>query len=388
MIKTLATFLTIPIAIMASVFVSSNSTISVRYDMPEKIIAGKEILVNVKLQKGNLAGFARFQQVLPLGFTAMPESIPNARFETEGNIVKVIWMSLPFDQEINFSYRIFSTEITAPEISIPTTFSYIENEITRKSELSPLELKFETPDNARPEVTRKIYVTDQERGEYKVELTIVRRNETRSARFVEMIREGYDAEPLQTAGAIFTRENNIIRFAWDALPSEPVFNISYSLKTNEAGKKSPQVSGMLVYGNPNEHEGESNNSNLQATKTTIEENLLQQQHASENPKPLIAKLPAPQKGLYYTVQVAATQKSPVRDNHFFQTYYHIPPPVEMTEHEGWRKYMVGNFPTYETARSRRNAARESVADAFVVAYYDGKRITVQEALHISKKTAN
>jgi len=91
--------------------------------------------------------------------------------------------------------------------------------------------------------------------------------------------------------------------------------------------------------------------------------------------------------LYFTVQVAATNRSPKRDNAWFESRFHFNRQVSRTEHEGWNKYLIGQFPSYEEARSVRDKARGEVTDAFVVAYDEnGNRIPVGQAL--SRKPLN
>ena len=56
----------------------------------------------------------------------------------------------------------------------------------------------------------------------------------------------------------------------------------------------------------------------------------------------------------------------------------------------WYKYTIGAFNIYKEARDRRNeiwAEENKIDDAFVTAYNSGERITVQEALMISKQKA-
>ena len=57
-------------------------------------------------------------------------------------------------------------------------------------------------------------------------------------------------------------------------------------------------------------------------------------------------------------------------------------------HDGFSKFMVGNHNLYKEARKHRDIikSKHGVKDAFIAAYNVGKRITVQEALMVSKQS--
>ena len=59
----------------------------------------------------------------------------------------------------------------------------------------------------------------------------------------------------------------------------------------------------------------------------------------------------------------------------------------MDMHEGWHKFTVGQFNRYKEARNHRENVRSNnkIVGPFVTAYNQGTRITVQEALMITKQ---
>jgi hypothetical protein len=85
-------------------------------------------------------------------------------------------------------------------------------------------------------------------------------------------------------------------------------------------------------------------------------------------------------GVCYGVQIAAGHKL-VNIPYTFKNY-RLEYQVNREEHDGWYKYITGPFGKYRDARDYRVQLSNTTAikDAFVTAYSNGKRITVQEAL--------
>ena len=65
---------------------------------------------------------------------------------------------------------------------------------------------------------------------------------------------------------------------------------------------------------------------------------------------------------------------------FFEQKYKVKDEVELTNHEGWKKYIIGSFNNYAEAKAFGQKTRELVKDAFIVAYDNGERIPVNQAL--------
>ena len=49
-------------------------------------------------------------------------------------------------------------------------------------------------------------------------------------------------------------------------------------------------------------------------------------------------------------------------------------------HEGWKKYLIGTFDKYASAQQFNMETRTKIPDAFIVAFNEGERIPIAEAM--------
>lgn len=256
----------------------------------------------------------------------------------------------------------------------------------------------------------------------------------------EYIPLGYIASEDNSNEGFFSYKNNTVKILWMALPFGETMTISYFIEKSELSDDVNKIKGKFSYLKDEEtfeedlsgteipkikvldivpseelavlEEKEELESIVDQTSTDIENAVKESvvdvkkdvsetitkpvqepvkkqnttANTDKNTTEAITNIPSPEIGITYKVQIAAGKKEV--DQNYFSKKHSINEKVAIEFHEGWRKYTIGQFPIYKEARDKRNKVWESdnkISDAFVTAYNQGSRITVQEALMISKQ---
>jgi cell division septation protein DedD len=232
--------------------------------VPDNISAGKDFVVEVVVNKAQIAGFAKLQLELPEGFVASEVDSKGGSFTASGTIVKIIWTSVPSDPEVTVKINITVPASAAGDKQLQGKFSYIENNVKQQAELSPVTIKLGGSDNtasvtssdttaAKPDATQtttgidtaKTFAKSNELDaivsaarkitslgspdNFQVDITIKKGNIKGFAKFSEKIPAGYKAESINTSGASFDFEGGEAKFIWTSIPANEEINVSYKL---------------------------------------------------------------------------------------------------------------------------------------------------------------
>jgi hypothetical protein len=105
-------------------------------------ITASEVLVEVTINKGDIRGFGKLQETIPMGFTATEKKSDDAIFTTQDRIVKFVWLNLPGRSEVKVSYKMRAANLPDGEYTIDGEFGYLLNEETQKSVLGSTRFMF------------------------------------------------------------------------------------------------------------------------------------------------------------------------------------------------------------------------------------------------------
>ncbi len=314
-------------------------------------ITEKEMLVEVEVNKGSIRGFGKLQETIPAGFTAMEKTSDEAIFTVQDRFVKFVWLNLPARDKIKVVYKLRANGQPEGEYTINGEFGYLLNDETQRAvlggtsfligpkALDPLMAQGTEPTPGTPVTAPPVTPPAQP--------------EDRSAETAAAQQKAEAERKAREAAATAQQKAEAdAKAEADRIAKEEAQRIA------EARRKAEQ-----------EAQARAQEQATQAANT-----------------PPSGKVPAPETGITYKVQITAAHtqvgRNYFRDRHKFTGDFGI------ENHDGWVKYVTGRFTEYKQARDKREAlvlAGHDFPGPFVTAYNNGERITVQEALMVSSQ---
>ena len=421
---------------------NGDNGITVTSVIPSTITAGKEVVMELKVNKGNMSGFAKLQLELPEGMAAKESENKGANYTFNSGIAKWVWASLPSENEIVIKITLISADDEKGLKTINAKFSFIENNTKQVVEMTPVDVTIVPPEvntpnsetpattatetplanvptsdstnntvskdiaqvsNSEPpgnvNVTRTI--TKLSATEYVVNLKIKKDGTKGFARYSDELPDNLTAKAIKTDGSSFSVGDGKLKFVWVSVPEKEVIDLAYVINGNTDFVLA--LNGEYSYLENNQ--SKKYKLNADTTRFFASTPSLP---VAETEKPVVttevAKVDEPQKTdvaaqskmeetltkkegeVNYFVQIGAFTSSKVGvDN--LKKRFSITESIKSEMQGGFSKFMVGSHSEYKDARDHREVIKvtNKVKSAFVVAYNSGKRITVQEALMISNQ---
>ncbi len=280
-----------------------------------------EYIINLKVKKGATRGFARYSDELPTGVVAKAISTDGSSFSVADGKVKFVWVSVLLKDELELSYSLTSTVTVS--MMLKGEYSYLEDNQSKKYILTPEPLSLTV--NAAVATNTETAVTPT--------VAVVTPTETAVTPTVAVV------TPTETA---------VTPTVAVVTPTETAVTPTVATPTETLAVVTPTET---------------------PTNTNTVENVAKQDG-----------------NVNYMVQIGAFTNGNVNASVLKQKF-RISESVKSEFSNGFSKFMVGSHSQYKDARDQRESIRNNngVRGAFVVAYNQSKRITVQEALMISNQ---
>ncbi len=320
--------------------------VEIKRSMPPKALNTFD--VDITINKDDIRSFAKYEETLPDGFTATATNTDGAKFSKEGQKIKFVWYNLPTKKVLHISYKVVVDAGISGNKSISGNFSYLENEKNKTTDIAASAIEITLPFDA-----------------------VATNTTTSGNNSADTSKNTGDGNKTPDNG----NNNSPVNENTTTVANTNTTSGDGGNKTPDTGNNTAANTTSNTAANVNSTPASGDNTNATATNNASA--------ANENKTP-VTTIPSAENGLSFRVQIAALSRNASPSE--FTNRFGLSDRVDAEQHDGLNKYLVGNFTAYQEARNKREDIRgKGASDAFVTAYNSGRRITVQEALMISKQ---
>jgi cell division septation protein DedD len=421
---------------------SGDNGVTVTSTIPATMKAGQETMIELKITKGAMSGFAKLTMELPEGLAAKESENKGANYTFSKGVAKWVWASLPPENEIVIKVTLISAVEAVGAKSISAKFSFVENNAKQVVEMTPAEINIQPSDGTEAAPTTQPVVTSENppaatqenppaaatntpeapaatassneppgsvsvvrtltkmnENEYLVRLEIKKGSTKGFARYSDDLPEGINIKPLKTDGSSFSIGDGKLKFVWVAVPDKEKLELEYTMSANTSMQavlngeysylEDSQSKKQIVTSEAVSLSGQTAAPSEPVTITEKENKTTEAPPASktETTENTMRESMAKKEGdVNYHVQIGAFTNAKVNADRL-KKVFHVTESISSEMQGGFSKFMVGSHGEYKGARDHREVMKNNngIKSAFVVAYNGSKRITVQEALMITSQ---
>ena len=418
---------------------------TVRQEIPAVISANGVSVIKVKVNKSDIDGFAMLEINVPEGFAAKAIETKGASFTFAERKMRFVWMNLPDVDHFDITYQLIRTQGSLNLEKLQGVFSFIENnkkkeiaidnqiingavQVNKNEEsVDVIEQTFHSFLNANNDLPACERTVTKKGDEFIVELVLHLNGMKGFLKMQEWTSNGCVLSKFQSAGSTVTVDGSTIKFVWFEVPAAETVVVKYKVQCASIPEDGLTIDGKLSFtvdNQPREVPIILTGKSVGSEKKVEVENTAESEVKKESPvqtevvnnsvevptepvkeievkkeintKQAVGKDIKPKNiqtassksasGITFKVQVLANHRK-VSDAEW-QSKFGLTESKQVTNHEGWMKWTVGNFANYGEARNKREELTSScpqLPGPFVTAYQDGNRISVQEALMITQQ---
>ena len=174
-------------------FTAVFSQITITSNIPTNIGSGASIDAEVKINKGGIGNFAKYQMDAPIGYIISAIEVKGGNFTFENQRAKIVWVSIPTDPEVTLKFKIQASSTAVSPGTFSQKFYYLENNEKKEVEGTPATVIIDgggaavvlnTPTETKPVET---IVTESKTVETKVVETVVTETKPVETKVVETV---------------------------------------------------------------------------------------------------------------------------------------------------------------------------------------------------------
>jgi len=116
--------------------------VKITSNLPSSLGSNSNTDVEVKINKGLIANFAKYQMDVPAGVTVAEVDSKAGNFTFENNRAKIVWVSVPSDAEFTLKFKINVSSSAPAEGAVVQKFYFLENGAKKEVEAEPMNVAF------------------------------------------------------------------------------------------------------------------------------------------------------------------------------------------------------------------------------------------------------
>ena len=325
-----------------------------------------EKTITIKIKKGDTKGFAKYSDEIDLNLNAKAIKTDGSSFSVSDGKIKFVWVDVPTKSELEVSYHIDLNNKNSNILK--GEYSYLEKNQSKKYIVKPDSLVI---------------------GKLKDEINLHEVDELRK----QLAWRRKLLVKMESDGS--TEKGKLDKLKHESDSLDKLLTLSWpAVQKTEAAKSIVQETEANQLTSKKIIEDSKSNLTVEKTSTLVTEapNLVKKEAIEVKTIPAKAEIvkETPQivnANPNFVVQIGAFKNTKVVATVLIKKY-RITDKIVDELHDGFSKFMVGNHNLYKEARKHRDIikSKHGVKDAFIAAYNVGKRITVQEALMVSKQS--
>ena len=342
-------------------------------------LADNEYLVRLKVNNNRIVGFGKILEVLPDNCNTNRDNDGGAVITQDANSIKFVWFEVPTAPSFEISYRVMCiSDGTVPVIR--GQLSYTENGNPFTVDV----VQMEAPSDLQ--VAQTASSSGNETSPSDSNVAVV---DSSAANMQQGANNQVTSNVQQSSGS--QDVNTAANSGSDVSKTDDGKSTNQSTQASSSGlsatANSTSGTGDLSPETAQTASKEKEKGDAKMEKKERETNGKVTSSRKDNDAVAAVKAGlSPDKGITYKVQILAAHR--VVDKTYLMKKFSFEEDYNIEHHNGWIKYTTGNYAQYKDARDARvkiTSDSNKLPGPFVTAYNDGERITVQEALLISKQ---
>jgi hypothetical protein len=349
-------------------------------------LSDNEYLVRLKVNNNKIVGFGKILEILPDNCNTNRDNDGGAVITQDANSIKFVWFEVPVAPTFEVSYRVMCiSDGTVPVIRGQVSYTENGNPFTVDvvQMEAPADLSIVAANQNNTTASDSSAAVVNAAGDTQTTSAADSSNQA-------SVNTSGDIQTTTAGDGNTTQQSGDTNVAANTQSGQQTGNNTADTGNNQQANsattvttdtaQTTQVSGNMqqsnvVNGGVKEQKSDVNNTKSDNVSAT-----------ADNTKVSVKSVPSAEKGITYKVQILAAHR--VVDKTYLKKKFSFDQEYNIENHNGWIKYTAGSYAQYKDARDARvkiTSESSNLPGPFVTAYNDGERITVQEALLISKQ---